>query len=111
MCVKFPPKMTPNRSPVVCELERGIASLPVEEKLQLLARESASLPVTEKLQLRDDLDRQIKSSACGKVAVDSDAEDWNDKEWRDFSLQGLSKAYGDDEPDYELVETQELKAI
>jgi hypothetical protein len=87
--------MTPNRSSVVCELEREIASLPVEDKLRL----------------RDYIDRQIKSSAPGRVEIDPDTEDWTDEEWRDFSLQGLSKAYGDDEPDYELLETQELKAI
>ncbi len=50
--------MTPNRSPAVCELEREIALLPVEDKLQL----------------RDGLDRQIRAAALGKSVSEIEAE-------------------------------------
>jgi hypothetical protein len=50
--------MTPNRSPAVYELEREIALLPVEDKLQL----------------RDGLDRQIRAAALGKSASEIEAE-------------------------------------
>jgi hypothetical protein len=50
--------MTPNRSPQVYELEREIASLPVEDKLQL----------------RDGIDRQIRAAALGKSASEIESE-------------------------------------
>jgi hypothetical protein len=50
--------MTPNRSPAVCELEREISLLPVEDKLQL----------------RDGLDRQIRAAALGKSVSEIEAE-------------------------------------
>jgi hypothetical protein len=50
--------MTPNRSPEVYELEREIAALPVEEKLQL----------------RDGIDRQIRAAALGKSIGEIEAE-------------------------------------
>jgi hypothetical protein len=50
--------MTPNRSPAVYELEREIALLPVEDKLQL----------------RDGLDRQIRAAALGKSVSEIEAE-------------------------------------
>jgi hypothetical protein len=50
--------MTPNRSPAVCELEREIALLPVEDKLLL----------------RDGLDRQIRAAALGKSVSEIEAE-------------------------------------
>jgi hypothetical protein len=55
---KIARKMTPNRSPAVYELEREIASLPVEEKLQL----------------RDGIDRQIRAAALGKSVSEIEAE-------------------------------------
>jgi predicted DNA-binding antitoxin AbrB/MazE fold protein len=33
-------------------------------------------------------------------------EEWTDEERIEFSLQGLNRAYGDDEPDYGEVETK-----
>lgn len=91
--------MTPNRSPEVYQLEREIASLPVEDKLWLQAQ----------------IGKQIKSAALTQVDFNPAAEDWSDEGWTDeewtkFSLQGLSRAYGDDEPDYELLETKEFQA-
>ncbi len=91
--------MTPNLSPEVYRLEREISSLPVEDKLWLQAQ----------------IDRQIKSAVLPQVDLNSAAEDWSDKEWSDeewskLSLQGLSRAYGDDEPDYELLEAKEFQA-
>jgi hypothetical protein len=91
--------MTPNRSPEVYRLEREISSLPVEDKLWLQAQ----------------IDKQIKSAALDGVDLAPSAEDWSDEDWSDedwtkLSLQGLSRAYGDDEPDYELLETKEFHA-
>jgi hypothetical protein len=92
-------KMTPNLSPVVYDLEREIASLPVEDKLWLQAQ----------------IDKQIKSAALNQVDISpaigewSD-EEWSNKEWTQLSLQGLSRAYGDDEPDYEILETMEFQS-
>ncbi|WP_373544836.1 hypothetical protein [Chamaesiphon sp.] len=34
---------------------------------------------------------------------------WSDEEWSKLSLQGLSRAYGDDEPEYELLEAKEFR--
>jgi hypothetical protein len=58
--------------------------------------------------------RQIKSAALTQVDLNPAAEDWSDEGWTDeewtkLSLQGLSRAYGDDEPDYELLETKEFQ--
>jgi hypothetical protein len=50
--------MTPNRSLIVYELERGITALPVEDKLLL----------------RDYIDRQIRAAALGKSASEIEAE-------------------------------------
>ena len=50
--------MTPNLSSVVCELEREIASLPVEDKLQL----------------RDGIDRQLRAAALGKSVSEIEAD-------------------------------------
>jgi hypothetical protein len=50
--------MNPNRSPAVYELEREIALLPVEDKLQL----------------RDGIDRQIRAAALGKSVSEIEAE-------------------------------------
>jgi hypothetical protein len=50
--------MTPNRSLAVYELEREIALLPVEDKLQL----------------RDGLDKQIRAAALGKSVSEIEAE-------------------------------------
>ncbi|WP_309737995.1 MULTISPECIES: hypothetical protein [unclassified Chamaesiphon] len=91
--------MTPNRSPAVYELEREIALLPVEDKLWLQAQ----------------IDKQIKSTALTQPDINPAAEDWSDEEWTDaewtkLSLQGLSRAYGDDEPDYELLEAKEFQS-
>jgi hypothetical protein len=93
------PNMTPTHSPAVYQLEREIALLPIEDKLWLLAQ----------------IDKQIKSAALPQVDLNPAAEDWSDEDWNDedwtkLSLQGLSRAYGDDEPDYELVETKEFQA-
>jgi hypothetical protein len=52
------PNMTPNHSPAVYKLEREIALLPVEDKLQL----------------RDGLDRQIRAAALGKSVSEIEAE-------------------------------------
>jgi hypothetical protein len=92
-------KMTPNLSPVVYELEREIASLPVEDKLWLQAQ----------------IDKQIKSASLTRIdtnpaTIEWTDEDWTDEEWTQLSLQGLGRAYGDDEPDYELLETRESQA-
>jgi hypothetical protein len=91
-------KMTPNLSPVVYELEREIALLPVEAKLWLQAQ----------------IDKQIKSAALTQIdtnpaTIEWTDEDWTDEEWTQLSLQGLSRAYGDDEPDYEILETKEFQ--
>jgi hypothetical protein len=87
--------MTPNRSPAVYELEREIALLPVEDKLWLQAQ----------------IDKQIKSAALTQVDLSPAEEEWRtDEEWTKLSLQGLSRAYGDDEPDYELLEAKEFQA-
>jgi hypothetical protein len=40
------------------------------------------------------------------VNLAQETEDWTDKDWTEFSLQGLSRAYGDDEPDYGEVEVE-----
>jgi hypothetical protein len=90
--------MTPNRSPAVYELEREIALLPVEDKLWLQAQ----------------IDKQIKSAALTQADLNPATADWSDEEWTDeewtkLSLQGLSRAYGDDEPDYELLEAKEFQ--
>ncbi len=63
----------------------------------------------------DRLDKQIKSAALTQVDLNPATEDWSDEGWTDeewtkLSLQGLSRAYGDDEPDYELFETKEFQA-
>jgi hypothetical protein len=86
--------MTPNLSPVVYELERKIALLPVEAKLWLQAQ----------------IDKQIKSAALTQVDLNPVTAEWIDEEWTDreltqLSLQGLSRAYSEDEPDYEILET------
>jgi hypothetical protein len=62
----------------------------------------------------DRLDKQIKSVALPQPDLKPAAEDWSDEEWTDaewtkLSLQGLSRAYGDDEPDYELLEAREFQ--
>jgi hypothetical protein len=49
--------MTPNRSPEVYELEREIASLPIEDKLWLQAQ----------------IDRQIRAAALGKSTSEIEA--------------------------------------
>ncbi len=36
------------------------------------------------------------------VTLNSPSEIVKDAEWYDLSLQGLNRAYGDDEPDYDL---------
>jgi hypothetical protein len=86
--------MIPNLSPVVYELEREIAQLPVEAKLWLQAQ----------------IDKQIKSAALNQVDLNPVTAEWSDEEWTDreltqLSLQGLSRAYSEDEPDYEILET------
>jgi hypothetical protein len=58
--------MTPNRSPAVCELEREIALLPVEDKLQLGDGIDLAKPT-----LRD---QQIRAAALGKSAIEIEAE-------------------------------------
>ena len=85
-------KMTPNLSPVVYELEREIALLPVEAKLWLQAQ----------------IDKQIRSAALDQVdlnlaTIEWRDEEWTNQEWTQLSLKGLSRAYGDDEPDYEIL--------
>ena len=85
--------MTPNLSPVVYELEREIALLPVEAKLWLQAQ----------------IGKQIKSAASGQVdlnpaTIEWRDEEWTNQEWTQLSLKGLSRAYGDDEPGYEILE-------
>jgi hypothetical protein len=87
-------KMIHNLSPVVYELEREIALLPVEDKLWLQAQ----------------IDKQIKSAAITQidlnlVTAEWSDEEWTDEEWTQLSLQGLSRACSDDEPDYEILET------
>lgn len=58
-----------------------------------------------------DKGEQIKSASFAQVDLDpvmaewSD-EEWTNQEWTQLSLQGLSRAYGDDEPDYEILETR-----
>lgn len=44
------------------------------------------------------------------AAEDWSDEGWTEEEWTKLSLQGLSRAYGDDEPDYELVESKQFQA-
>ena len=85
--------MTPNLSLVVYEIERKIASLPVEAKLWLQAQ----------------IDNQIRSAALDQVdpnpaTIEWRDEEWTNQEWTQLSLKGLSRAYGDDEPDYEILE-------
>jgi hypothetical protein len=87
-------KMTPNLSPVVYELEREIAQIPVEDKLCLQAIDKG---------------KQIKSAALTQVDLNPVTAEWSGEEWTDreltqLSLQGLSRAYSDDEPDYEILE-------
>jgi hypothetical protein len=58
----------------------------------------------------DRLDKQIKSAELTQVdfnpaAAEWSGEEWTDEEWTQFSLQRLSRAYGDDEPDYEIQPT------
>jgi hypothetical protein len=38
------------------------------------------------------------------VNLAQETDDWTDEDWNEFSLQGLNRAYGDDEPDYGEVE-------
>jgi hypothetical protein len=88
-------KMTPNLSQVVYELEREIALLPVEDKLWLQAQ----------------IDKQIKSAALAPIDINPATGEWSDEEWTDrkwtqLSLQGLSRSYGDNETDYEILETR-----
>jgi hypothetical protein len=88
--------MTPNLSPVVYELERKISSFPVEDKLWTQAIDKG---------------KQIKSAALNQVdlnlvTVEWSDEDWTDRKWTQLSLQGLSRSYGDNEPDYEILETR-----
>jgi hypothetical protein len=58
--------MTPNRSPVVCELEREIALLPVEDKLQLRDGLDLAKPTLH--------ERQIRAAALGKSVSEIEAE-------------------------------------
>jgi hypothetical protein len=51
--------------------------------------------------------RQINREFEGSEA--EIADDWTDEEWCNFSLQGLNRAYGDNEPDYEIAETPTTK--
>jgi Protein of unknown function (DUF2384) len=78
-----------------------IDSKTVENDLTEMANDS---------QVRSEL-QQIREEFDGNEAViqDYSADDFNDPEWYDFSLQGLSRAYGDNEPDYEIVETPKTK--
>ncbi len=67
--------------------------------------------VEDKLWLQAQIDKQIKSAALAPidlnpVTVEWIDEDWIEREWTQLSLQGLSRAYGDDEPDYEILETR-----
>jgi hypothetical protein len=67
------------------------------------------------MKVQAQIDKQIKSAAFAQVDPNPAAEDWSDEEWTDeqwtkLSLQGLSRAYSDDEPDYELVEVREFQA-
>jgi hypothetical protein len=39
-----------------------------------------------------------------RVNLAQETEDWTDEDWNEFSLQGLNRAYSDDEPDYGEVE-------
>jgi hypothetical protein len=71
--------------------------------------------IEDKLWLQAQIDKQIKSAALDGVdlapaAEDWSDEDWNNEDWTKLSLQGLIRAYGDDEPDYELLETKEFHA-
>jgi hypothetical protein len=40
------------------------------------------------------------------VNLAHETEDWTDEDLTEFSLQGLNRAYGDDEPDYGEVEAE-----
>jgi hypothetical protein len=59
----------------------------------------------------DRLYKQIKSAPLNQVDLNlviaewSD-EEWNNQEWTQLYLQGLSRAYGDNEPDYEILGTR-----
>jgi hypothetical protein len=87
--------MTPNLSPVVYELERKISSLPVEDRLWAQAIDKG---------------KQIKSAALNQVDLNPTTVEWIDEDWTaqeltQLSLQGLSRAYSENEPDYEILET------
>jgi hypothetical protein len=58
--------MTPNRSSVVCKLEREIALLPVEDKLQLRDGLDLAKPTPR--------ERQIRAAALGKSVSEIEAE-------------------------------------
>jgi hypothetical protein len=42
------------------------------------------------------------------VTIDSSSEIGKDEEWYALSLQGLNRAYRDDEPEYELSQIKEF---
>jgi predicted DNA-binding antitoxin AbrB/MazE fold protein len=42
------------------------------------------------------------------VTIDSRSENEKDEEWYALSLQGLNRAYSDDEPEYELYQIKEF---
>jgi hypothetical protein len=42
------------------------------------------------------------------VTIDSRSESGKDEEWYALSLQGLNRAYSDDEPEYELSQIKEF---
>ena len=59
--------MTPNLSPVVYELEREIALLPVEAKLWLQTQ----------------IDKQIKFAALAPIDINPATGEWSDEDWSD----------------------------
>ena len=45
------------------------------------------------------------------IEYDLGLEAWTQEEWTNLSLQGLNRAYGDDEPDYENLESKDSKPV
>jgi predicted DNA-binding antitoxin AbrB/MazE fold protein len=64
-----------------------------------------------KIELLEPIDLPEGTQLTIAIEYNPAAEEWTQAEWTTLSLQGLSRAYGDDEPDYENSESKEFKSV
>jgi len=64
-----------------------------------------------KIELLEPIDLPEGTQLTIAIEYDLGVEAWTQEEWNNLSLQGLNRAYGDDEPDYENSESKDSKPV